>query len=122
MRPSVIFFLGILPGGDDEQDGIAKMLPVWELVQARSPQRVPPALLCEAGVPGGEHAGEPAELVPQEPTLLSRGIPCEAGSGMAAGASWILEAAGCAEGGGRRVRYKISSRRNPLMKSLLRRS
>jgi len=32
VRPSVIFFLGILPGGDDEQDGIAKMLPVWELV------------------------------------------------------------------------------------------
>ncbi len=100
VHPSVVFFLSILQGGDDEQNGIAKMLPLWELVQARSTQRVPPALLCEAGVPGCQQAGEPAEVVPKEPALLSRGIPCEAGSGLAPGASGVLEAAGCAGGAG----------------------
>ena len=57
-------------------------------------------ILFEAGMSGGQQAGEPAEVVPEEPGLFPWRSVREEGSGMAAEASGVLEG----EGDGRGVR------------------
>jgi hypothetical protein len=64
--------LGFLRGGDDGHEGAAKVLSLWNLVQAAGAQRLAPAVLSAGGVPCGQQAGEPAQMVWEEPGLFSR--------------------------------------------------
>lgn len=78
------------------------MLPLWELVQAARAQCLASAVLFGAGLPGGQQACEPAEVVSQEPRLLPWRRLREDGSGVASAASRVTEGPGilnwCIEG------------------------
>ena len=68
----------------------AKVLSLRDLVQAAWAQCLASTILFEAGVSGGQ----PAEVAPEEPRLFPRRDAREAGSRVAAEASWILEGEG----------------------------
>ena len=91
---------GFEPGGDDGYPRPSKMLSLWGLVPASCAQCLSSTVLPEAGMPSGQQALEPAEMVAKEPGVLSRAGEREAGPGVAAGAPWILEADGCQGTGG----------------------
>ena len=77
------------------------MLSLRDLVRAARAQCLASTILFEAGVSGGQPAGQPAEVAPEEPRLFPRRDAREAGSRVVAEASWILEGERDGEKGGK---------------------